>query len=134
MQEAGATESPGRRWGNEGGDMDATVTEGHFTTESEAVEELTAMGRQPLVLDMVSVDEEFHWHDFETFAFILEGTSSIELEDGTRFDAGPGSRAYLPAGVMHRDIPGCTYRAVLGFSVDLASMTQPVNKPAPVVL
>lgn len=110
--------------------MDATIVEGHFEGEAAAVAELEQLGWEPLVLDMSSVEEDFHWHDFTTVAFILEGTSLLELADGRQLTAGPGARAELPAGVVHRDIPGSTYRAVIGFSVPMSEMSQPINKPA----
>ena len=109
--------------------MQCTITEGHFGTEQEALDEVTSRGWTPYVLDMIGADEEFHFHDFETVAFVLEGTAMLELKDGEILTAGPGSRAEVPAGLVHRDVPGSTYRGVLGFSVELADMTQPVNKP-----
>jgi len=43
-----------------------------------------------------------------------------------------GAKIVATAGVVHREqTPG--YSAIIGFSVPLESLTQPVNKPLPVV-
>jgi hypothetical protein len=44
-----------------------------------------------------------------------------------------GAKIVASAGVVHREqTPG--YSAIIGFSVPLESLTQPVNKPLPVAL
>ena len=112
--------------------MRFTYSEGHFSTEEEACAEIAARGWHALPIDVVGQDEEFHWHDFDSVIFIVSGTAAAECQDGTVEEAGPGTRVEAPAGVVHRDVAGSTYRAIFGLSVDPATMTQPVNKPLPV--
>jgi mannose-6-phosphate isomerase-like protein (cupin superfamily) len=112
--------------------MRFTNTEGHFSTEEEAFAEIAARGWHAVALDVVGEKEEFHWHEFDSVVFIVNGIAAAEYEDGTVEAVGAGTRVEAPAGVVHRDVAGTTYRAVFGFSVDPAEMTQPVNKPLPV--
>jgi quercetin dioxygenase-like cupin family protein len=73
---------------------------------------------------------EWHWHDFDALIFMLEGTLRIEFEDGRdAFECGPGARIETQERVVHREVTD-GYRAVFGLSVDPATMTSPINKPA----
>ena len=111
------------------GRMGYTVSEGHIVTEAEALAEIEARGWYGLVRDVVvEEDEELHWHDFDAVLYVLEGTARAATPTGT-VEAGPGTLAQATAGWVHGDIAGTTYRGVLGFSVDPAKMTKPVNKP-----
>jgi mannose-6-phosphate isomerase-like protein (cupin superfamily) len=112
--------------------MRFTYTERHFSTEEEALAEIAERGWCSATLDVVGRHEDFHWHDFDAVIFILSGTAAAEYEDGTVERVGAGTRVETPAGVVHRDAPGTAYRAVFGFAVDPAEMTQPINKPLPV--
>ena len=109
--------------------MALTVTKNAFTDEKEAFAEIERMGWHAAAMDMVSEDEEFHWHEFDTVVFFVEGTARAMCEDGTIQEASPGCRVDLPARAVHHDIAGYTYRGIFGFSVDPAEMTQPINKP-----
>jgi hypothetical protein len=109
-----------------------TTTENHFKTEEQALAEIAARGWHALTRDVVGTDEALHWHDFDTVVFIVNGTASATLEDGSVVTAGAGSRVEAPARLVHRDTPGCRFRAVFGFSVSPSAFTQPVNKTLPV--
>lgn len=111
-----------------------TYTEGHFSTEEEAIAEITERGWHAVALDVTGAEEDYHWHDFDSQVFIVSGTAAAVCEDGTVEESTAGTRIDAPAGVVHRDVPGTTYRAVFGFSVDPAEMMDPVNKPLPVAL
>ena len=73
--------------------------------------------------------EDLHWHDFDVVAYVLSGEASAELADGTIITVGPGTVVRLPAGTVHKDVPGDPYRRVLGFSIPPFEMTQPLNRP-----
>ena len=112
--------------------MRFTYTEDHFTTEDEALTEIAARGWHGVALDVVGQKEDLHWHEFDAVIFVVNGMAAAECEDGTLEEARAGTRIDAPAGVVHRDVAGSNYRAVFGFSVDPAEMSQPVNKPLPV--
>lgn len=106
-----------------------TVEPTEVSSEQEAITEIEAMGFSALTMDVVGAEEDFHFHEFETVVYVLDGTAAAEYPDGTVLEAGSGMVAKLPATTVHRDVPGSTYRGVFGFSVDPAEMTQPLNKP-----
>lgn len=108
--------------------MGFVLTEQYFTDESEALAEIADRGWRAMTLDVPAEENELHWHDFDAVTFILDGTARVELEDGSVLECGAGARVEAPAGVLHREVSPA-YRAVFGFSVDPADMTQPVNKP-----
>ena len=108
--------------------MGFILTEGHFSTEEEAFAEIAARGLHALAIDRSAEENEFHWHDFDTVTFIVDGTARVEFEDGTSMQCGAGARIEAPARVVHREASPA-YRAVLGFSMNPADMTQPVNRP-----
>ncbi len=108
--------------------MRYTVTEGHFTTSDEAVAEIGARGWEAVEYEVPAEVTEFHWHDYEAVAFVLDGTLETVYEDGTMLVCGPGSRVEQPSRIVHRS-GSSSYRAVFGFSVRRADMTRPISKP-----
>jgi gentisate 1,2-dioxygenase len=108
--------------------MGFTLTEGHFSTEEEALAEVAARGWTAVAFDVPAEDNELHWHDFNSVVFVVDGVSRVEFADGTAMECGAGARIEAPARTVHREVhPG--YRAVFGFDIDLADMSEPVNKP-----
>lgn len=108
--------------------MGFTLTEQHFTSEEQAFAEIAARGWHAVCFDVPAEQNELHWHDFDAVTFVVDGTARVEFEDGSVMQCGPGARIEAPAGVVHRE-NSPAYRAVFGFDVDPAEMTQPVNKP-----
>ena len=108
--------------------MGFTLTEGYFTTEDEALAEIADRGWHPITFDVAAEENELHWHDFDAVTFVVDGTARVEFEDGSVMQCGAGARIEAPAGVLHREVSPA-YRAVFGFNVDPAEMTEPVNKP-----
>ena len=106
-----------------------TVEQTDIAGEEEALQAVTEMGLHGLAMDMVGADEDFHFHDFDTVLFVLSGKAAAIYPDGEMLEAVPGTVAKVPAGTVHRDVPGSEYRGVFGFSIDPAEMTQPINKP-----
>jgi cupin domain len=105
------------------------ISNDHFSTEEEAVAEIKAAGFWPVTFEFQPKKSETHWHDFDSMVFILEGEISLtEVETGETCVYGPGTRVRAKAGVLHREEHG-EYKAVVGFSVDPATLTQPIDKP-----
>lgn len=101
----------------------------HFSTEAEAVAEIKEAGYWPLTIEFQPEKNENHWHDFDSMLFLLEGELSVtEAETGENCVCGAGTRVIAKAGVLHREEHN-GYKAVIGFSIDPATLTQPINKP-----
>jgi hypothetical protein len=108
--------------------MGITLTEGYFTSEQEALAEITDRGWHAVTFDVPAQVEEMHWHDFDAVLYVLDGTVRTVLNDGTVLQCGRGARIDATAGTVHGG--ACpAYRATFGFSIDPAEMTQPINKP-----
>jgi quercetin dioxygenase-like cupin family protein len=106
----------------------------YFKNESEVLTEIEAVGYFPLTLDFPAESNEDHWHDFDSMVYILEGEITItEAETGESCTCGAGTKIMAPGGVLHRE-QTAGHKALIGFSIDPAELTQPVNKPPPVAL
>jgi mannose-6-phosphate isomerase-like protein (cupin superfamily) len=107
--------------------MAFVLTEKHFTTEQDALDEIADRGLQAIAVNVPAVENELHWHDFDSVTFIVDGTARVEFEDGSVMQCGAGARIEAPAGVLHREVSPA-YRAVFGFNVDPSEMSKPINK------
>ena len=108
--------------------MGFVLTEQHFSTEQDAMDEAASKGLHAYAVDIPAEDNELHWHDFDSITYVVSGTARVEFEDGSVMQCGAGARIEAPAGVLHREVSPA-YRAVFGLAVDAAEMTHPVNKP-----
>lgn len=111
--------------------MNATFST--FDNEEEALAKIAEAGYHPVTLDFPAESNSDHWHDFDSFVFVLDGEVEItDAETGESVRCGAGTCIAAPGGLLHRENTE-GYRALIGFSVDPATLTQPVNKPPPVV-
>ena len=104
----------------------------HFEDEAQAYTEIEAMGYHAMALDFAEEESPFHWHDFDSVLYITGGEGTLTLEDaesGVRCQR--GAKIVASAGVVHKEQTE-GYSAIIGFSVPVAELTQPVNKPLPV--
>jgi hypothetical protein len=111
--------------------MQFSCTPDRFASEAEAIAMAEAAGEHPLALDIEAVENDYHWHDFQTTTYIVGGELTVEVRDtGERFVCGPGTvlRAETPH-IVHREITD-GYRAVFGFDRDPRQLTSPIDKPA----
>ena len=109
--------------------MEYTLTQGYFSTKEEALAEIAARGWHALEYDAPAQEDELHWHDYDSVAFVLGGTCRIVFEDGNVMECGAGARIEQPSHVLHRS-GNCAYKSVFGFSVSLQEMSLPICKPA----
>ena len=107
------------------------VEHNYFKDESEVLAEINAAGYFPLTLDFPAESNDDHWHDFDSMVYILEGEITItETATGDRCTCGAGTRIIASGGVLHRE-QTAGHKALIGFSMNPAQLTQPVNKPPP---
>jgi mannose-6-phosphate isomerase-like protein (cupin superfamily) len=107
--------------------MGFTLTEACFSTEEEARAEIEARGWHALTLDFEAMETDLHWHDFDAVLYVLDGSVTIEFDDGTTMQCGAGARVDTPPGIVHRD-SNTAYRAVIGLACAPADMSRPINK------
>src|SRR5215471_7065864 len=107
--------------------MGYTLTEAYFSTEEEARREIEARGWHAITIELEPTETDLHWHDFDAVLYVLDGSVTIVLDDGTTMQCGAGARVDTPAGVVHRD-SSTAYRAVIGLACDPTDMTRPINK------
>lgn len=108
--------------------MKYSLTADHFSTREEALAEIAARGWHALEHDARAEQDELHWHDYDSVAFVLSGTCRIAFEDGSVLEGGAGSWIEQPSHVVHRS-GNRVYQAVYGFSIRLEDMSQPICKP-----
>jgi len=107
----------------------ATVTPTSISTEAQAMAAIADIGYHGLAIDIVGVEEDFHWHEFAAEIYVLSGKVVLEYEDGDILTAAAGTVVKAPAGLVHRDVPGMSFHGVFGFNIDPAEWTEPLNKP-----
>lgn len=109
--------------------MEYEFTQGEPITEQEALEQIAAMGFHGLAFDDVhEEDEELHWHEFGSVAFMISGSGSFADEHGNVTNLQPGCRLQAPAGWLHRTLAGSAGRIVLGTNLPYGEWTMPINK------
>ena len=109
--------------------MDYEFTTGAPITEEEALAQVAAMGFHGFAFDLdTPVDEELHWHEFDSISWVISGTGSFADEHGNVFKTAPGCRLKAPAGWLHRALAGPTVRIVLGTNLPAEQWTAPINK------
>ena len=110
------------------------IKHNYFSDEAEVLGEIQAAGQHSITLDFEAETNAGHWHDFDAVVYIMDGELIItDLETGERCVCTRGSRITAPRGVLHsEETPG--YRATVGLPEKFENLTQPINKPPPVVL
>ena len=106
-----------------------TITPTNITTEAEALADAAERGLFAVARDFVGTVEDWHWHEFEATVYVLGGEACVDYDDGTTLRVGPGNIAFAPAGVVHKDVPGSKFRAVIGVNIHPSDWTEPLNKP-----
>ena len=110
--------------------MRYSVNKQHFTSEAEARVEIEAAGFHAMLIDVPAEHNELHFHDFDTQFYILAGGLKLVVGDtGATYDVRPGDRVVASAGWVHQEVHD-GFVAVFGFSVDPATLSMPINKPA----
>ena len=107
-----------------------TLIPDSFADEAAAIAMAESKGEHPLALDIEAVENDFHWHDFQTTTYIVSGELTVVARDtGETYTCGAGTMIRADeAGIVHREISD-GYRAVFGFDRDPKALTMPIDKP-----
>lgn len=112
--------------------MRSEVTHGHNLSAEQAVAELEKLGLHPVVVDVPATENDFHWHDFDSVFYILEGELDVTDHDsGETYKLVAGDRVEARGGNVHREKHN-GFRAAFGLSVDPATLVFPLERPLPV--
>jgi quercetin dioxygenase-like cupin family protein len=111
--------------------MQREVTHGHTLSADEAVAALEKLGLHTIVVDVPATENDFHWHDFDSVFYVLDGSLDvIDHVSGETFTLAKGDRIAAPGGFGHRERHD-GYKAAFGFSVPLAELKFPLELPLP---
>ncbi len=109
------------------------INHDHFSDQATALKEIEDAGYTPVTLDFPAESSDDHWHDFDPITFLLSGQVTVTVvETGETCVCGEGTRIVGTRGVLHREQTD-GYRALIGLPVEPAALSQPINKPPPVV-
>jgi hypothetical protein len=98
-------------------------------TEEQALNEVAELGFYGVAFDQdLAEDEPLHWHEFDSVSWVISGTGRFADEHGNVTDVAPGCRLEAPAGWLHRNLGGPSYRVVLGTNMPVEQWTAPINK------
>ena len=105
-----------------------------FEDEAQAYAEIEAMGYHAMAYDFPPEENDLHSHDFDSVLYVTAGELKVALEgEGESVTCHRGAKIVATAGLVHREQTS-GYSAIIGFSVPLESLTQPINKPLPVAM
>lgn len=109
--------------------MEYSFTQGPPISEAEAMAEGAKLGFHLLAFDQITPeDEALHWHEFDSVAWVIEGTGAFAEHDGTVTQIQPGCRLEAPAGWLHRNLAGPPVRIVLATDLPGEAWTSPIDK------
>ena len=104
----------------------------HFENEAQAYAEIEALGYHAMALDFAKEESPFHWHDFDSVLYITGGEVTLTADGAeSGVSCQRGAKIVASAGTVHKEQTE-GYSAIIGFSVPVAELTQPVNKALPV--
>lgn len=108
--------------------MEAQVFKGLSLSESEAINEAKAAGLYPVTIDVPPTTNDFHWHDFSTTIYILEGSLEVtERDSGVTYILVAGDKALAGPRFVHREKHD-GFKAVFAFDQDPATLKMPINR------
>jgi quercetin dioxygenase-like cupin family protein len=111
--------------------MAIEITPSHFTTREQALAEI-ASDR----LFLVEVDTRpgdlsptAHAHDYRVDIYLLEGVLELyEPDTGVTQRLEAGSKAVVPAGIVHLEHTPAVFRSAIGLSKDPALILNPAGQ------
>lgn len=111
--------------------MQPELTHGNSMTAEEAIAEFEQLGLYPVVVEVPPTENDFHWHDFDSITYVLEGSLEVtEQTTGEVYVLVPGDRAKAMRGFAHRE-KHSGFKAVIGISVDPSTLKFPIELPLP---
>ena len=105
-----------------------------FDDESTALKQIADVGFFSMTVDFPASARDVHWHDFDALVYVVEGQLIlIDPETGKQEICDVGTKLTINRGLLHKEKTE-GYRAIVGFSVNPAELSRPINKAPPVVL
>lgn len=100
-------------------------------TADEAIAEFEQLGLYAAVVEVPPTENDFHWHDFDSITYVLEGSLEVtEQAAGEVYVLVPGDRSKAMRGFAHRE-KHSGFKAVFGISVDPSALKFPIELPLP---
>jgi quercetin dioxygenase-like cupin family protein len=108
--------------------MAIDILKAHFSGEDTARAEIESAGFFAITVETPAGEVGDHWHDFDAMVYMLGGELTVtDSDSGEQCVLGAGDLLKAPARAVHQELHG-DYKAVIGISVDPATLTQPINK------
>jgi hypothetical protein len=94
----------------------------------EAEAEIRDRGLHEMVFEVPAVDNEPHWHDFDAYLYLLDGTLHLrDVQAGVVHECSPGIRIDVPAKTVHAE-QSKGYTVLLGCTRDPATFDEGLNR------
>jgi mannose-6-phosphate isomerase-like protein (cupin superfamily) len=105
-----------------------------FTTKEEVLADIARLDLWPTTYVSERMDElPLHWHDVDNCGYVLEGSSYVVDEDGTRIALEAGDKLVLPAGAVHAEgevVEKMVYIVGISRPANLMEALLPLREPA----
>jgi quercetin dioxygenase-like cupin family protein len=80
------------------------IIKGFFTTKEEVMEDIKQSGYWPTTfISNKSPELPIHYHNHDILGYVMEGSTYLLLEDGTKAPVGPGDKLVIPKGAWHAE-------------------------------
>lgn len=75
-----------------------------FSSKDEVLDDIRKLDLWPTTYVSERMEElPLHWHDIDNVGYVLEGSSYVLNEDGSREPLSPGDKLLIPAGALHAE-------------------------------
>ncbi len=105
-----------------------------FTTKEEVLADIARLDLWPTTYVSERMEElPLHWHDVDNCGYVLEGSSYVVDEDGTRIALEAGDKLVLPAGAVHAEgevLEKMVYIVGISRAANLMDALLPLREPA----
>jgi mannose-6-phosphate isomerase-like protein (cupin superfamily) len=105
-----------------------------FTTKEEVLADIARLDLWPTTYVSERMEElPLHWHDVDNCGYVLEGSSYVVDEDGTRIALEAGDKLVLPAGAVHAEgevLEKMVYIVGISRPANLMDALLPLREPA----
>ena len=109
--------------------MAITFIEQHFSSETEAQQEIEHAGLWAVKKSPAAETNQSHWHAFDAQVYILDGVLNLtDSASGNVYACTKGCKIIVPEGTLHSESHE-GYTALFGTSVDPTQLSGPIQLP-----